>query len=73
MNVHTLSYETVIQAVNGNPDAINIVLRYYSRYLDCLSKRTVLDKQGNPHSYIDRQLRQRIENKLIYKISNFNL
>ena len=73
MIAHRLYYETVIKAVNGNSEAIKIVIDYYSRYLDCLSKRIVLDKQGNPHSYIDRQLRQRIENKLIYKISNFNL
>ena len=68
-----LPYETVLQAVNGNSEAINIVIKHYSRYINSLAKRVSCDNEGNKRIYIDEYLKQRIETKLIYKLANFNI
>lgn len=33
-----LSYETIVKAHEGDPDAVNAVLQHYAGYIRCLSK-----------------------------------
>lgn len=68
-----LPYPVIAAAVNGDPDAINWVVRHYSGYIAALSMRTGYDTQGTPHTQVDEDLRQRLETKLIVAILRFEL
>jgi len=72
-NYTLLPYDTITRAVNGNVEAINIVVSHYSRYINSLARRIFYDGQGVSHTYVDEQLKHRIETKLICSLSNFNL
>ena len=68
-----LSFSVIEAAVNGDPDAINIVLRHFSGYIATLSKRYAYDQNGNFVTYYDEDIRRRLETKLILAILNFEL
>ena len=57
----------------GEPDAVNTVIRHYSGYIAVLSTRTSYDVHGCPYSYVDEELRRRLETKLIIAILDFDL
>ena len=64
-----LPYPVIAAAVRGEPDAVNMVVRHYS----ALSTRTSYDAHGCPYSYVDEELRRRLETKLIITILDFDL
>lgn len=68
-----LPYPVIAAAVNGDPDAVNQVVRYYSGYIAALSTRTGYDAQGVLRTQVDENLRQRLETKLIVAILKFEL
>lgn len=68
-----LPYDIIVQAVGGGYEAIKMVLIHNVRYIDSLSKRIMYDDYGKAHIYIDEQLKLRLQNKLVQKISHFNL
>ena len=39
-NNRLLPYETIIQAVSGEPEAVGTVLQYYSRRIQCAARVT---------------------------------
>ena len=68
-----LPYPVITAAVRGEPDAVNTVIRHYSGYIAALSTRTSYDIHGCPYSYVDEELRRRLETKLIIAILDFDL
>lgn len=68
-----LPYPVIVSAVSGNVDAINMVLEHFEGFIAALSTRTMYDEQGNPHLYVDEELRRRLETKLIAKIPTFKV
>lgn len=68
-----LPYPVIAAAVNGDPDAVNHVVRHYSGYIATLSTRTSYDAQGVLRTQVDEDLRQRLETKLIVAILKFEL
>lgn len=68
-----LPYLVIAAAVNGDPDAVNHVVRHYSGYIATLSTRTSYDAQGVLRTQVDEDLRQRLETKLIVAILKFEL
>ena len=68
-----LPYPVIAAAVRGEPDAVNMVVRHYSGYIAALSTRTIYDAHGCPYSYVDEELRRRLETKLIITILDFDL
>ena len=50
-----------------------MVVRHYSGYIAALSTRTSYDAHGCPYSYVDEELRRRLETKLIITILDFDL
>lgn len=73
VNNGLLPYPVISAAVSGNVDAINTVLKHFEGYIAKLSTRTMFDKAGNPHLYVDEELRRRLETKLITKILTFDV
>ena len=66
-----LPYPVIVLAAGGDVDAINAVLRHYEGYIAALSTRQLYDEYGNPHLCVDKELRRRLETKLITKILTF--
>ena len=66
-----LPYSTIVEASNGDADAIHAVLSHYARYIDVLSARTLYDEKGNPHICIDEEMRCRLKAKLIATVLRF--
>ena len=63
-----IPYPVIEAAVSGDADAVNQVIRHYSGY-----KRTGRDERGNFCTYVDEELRRRLETKLIIAILSFDL
>lgn len=70
---NTLTYEIIKAAVAGEKWATERVLRYYDDYMTELA--TVKEKQpdGSVKSYVDEDLKQEIDLKLLEEIPNFPL
>ena len=68
-----LPYEIIEAAVQGDPEAVNVVVRHYSGYIAALSTRKVFDDTGREYSITDEWLRRRLETKLIAAILEFDL
>lgn len=68
-----LPYPVIAAAVQGDPDAVNTVIRHYSGYIASLSSRTGYDANGCPKTVVDEELRRRLETKLIIAILSFDL
>lgn len=68
-----IPYPVIESAVRGDADAVNEVIRHYSGYIAALAKRTGRDANGNYCTYVDEELRRRLEAKLIVSILGFDL
>jgi len=68
-----IPYPVIESAVRGDADAVNEVIRHYSGYIAALEKRTGSDANGNYCTYVDEELRRRLEAKLIVSILGFDL
>lgn len=68
-----IPYPVIEAAVRGDTDAVNEVIRHYSGYIAALCKRTGRDENGNYCTYVDEELRRRLETKLIISILGFDL
>ena len=68
-----IPYPVIESAVSGDADAVNQVIRHYSGYIATLCRRTGRDEHGNFCTYVDEELRRRLETKLIIAILGFDL
>ena len=75
-----IPYPVIEAAVRGDTDAVNEVIRHYSinrkiYYISCArgEGRTGCDENGNYCTYVDEELRRRLETKLIISILGFDL
>lgn len=66
-----LPYDTIRAASEGDPDAVNAVLRHYEGYITRLSMRQLHDEYGNTYLCVDEAMRRRLELKLITGILAF--
>lgn len=67
-----LSYPVIVAASQGDPIAIQSVLRHYRGYINKLATRTLYDEYGNAYIAVDADVRDHLENALIEGIMNFN-
>jgi hypothetical protein len=68
-----LPYPVIVSASQGDVLAMNVVLSHYEPYIAKLSMRTSIDDYGNPHLYVDEEMRSRLEAKLVEKILDFKV
>ena len=68
-----LSFPIIAAAINGNVDAINVVVKHYAGYITALSTRHLYDENGMPVLFVDEEMRRRLETKLITRILSFKL
>ena len=72
-NNKLLPFFVIKKAVNGDVEAINKVLAHFKGYIITMSTRRFYDEYGNPHYYVDDEIRQTLETKLILKILQFKI
>lgn len=68
-----LPFPVIAAASQGDVDAINTVIKHYEGYIAVLSTRRFCDEHGNPHMYVDEEMRRRLETKLITRILKFKI
>ncbi|MBW4829546.1 MAG: helix-turn-helix domain-containing protein [Clostridiaceae bacterium] len=68
-----LIFPVIEAATEGNSEAINTVVKHYEGYIAVLATRKFYDTSGNPHLYVDEDLRRRLEIKLITGILAFKV
>ena len=66
-----LPFSVIMEASNGDVEAINDVLKYYEPYICKLSLRLIYDEAGNSYVVVDEYMRRRLETKLITKLLDF--
>ena len=67
----TIVYEIVKKASEGDVDAINLVFAHYENYIRRLSLRPCIDEFGMTQIFVDYDLKNRLEAKLLEKILDF--
>ena len=63
-----ISYQTIVAAQKGDPDAMREILQHYAPYIKHFSQRHYHDDYGNTITLIDDDIQQQIEMKLMYEI-----
>jgi len=68
-----LSFDVIVAAVDGDENAIKIVLNFYDGYISKLSLRPMHDEYGNVYMVIDSELKVRIQTAIMNMILNFEI
>lgn len=63
-----IDYETILAAKHGNAEAMAEVMKHYSPYIRFRSKRSYYDCFGNRKEYVDTDIQDQIESKLMRQI-----
>lgn len=61
-------YHTIAAAKAGDSEAMMAIVRHYASYITAFSKRPYYDEYGNRCDFVDEEIRQRIEAKLMFQI-----
>lgn len=67
-----VDYETICAAVQGDVNALMIVLRMYEGYLNTLSRRERIDGDTR-YEFVDETIKAELKNKLIEAILQFRI
>lgn len=66
-------YPVIAAAANGDPDAINAILKHYDGYIAKLCTRTTVNADGSSQEYVDEDMRNRLKIRLITRTLRFHL
>jgi len=67
-NRKLIPYEVILAAKHGTPDAMRQILLHYDRYINSCSQRVLFDEYGNQFAFLDEEIKNRIQAKLMYQI-----
>lgn len=62
---HELTYDLIRRAVNGEPTAMEEILRYYEPYHNALCTYEKVDTNGVIHSEVDEDMKIQVQAKLL--------
>jgi len=68
-----LPFGIIAAAAKGDVEAMGRILSHYDSYIAKLSTRTIKDKDGNIHTYIDSELSNRLKSRLIMRTLAFRV
>lgn len=68
-----LPIPTIINASQGDVEAVNKVLKHYERYINKLASKHLMDNNGNDYFFIDESIKRDLEVKLIIALLQFEL
>ena len=63
-----IAYPTILAATQGDPEEVQTILRYYAPYILHFSKCSAQLEDGIIYSYVNHEVKQQIEAKLMYGI-----
>lgn len=66
----SLTYELIQKAVQGDPTALEAILRYYEPYHNALAAYETVDADGRIHREIDEVIKIQIQQRLVYAIQH---
>lgn len=66
-------FEVIEAAIEGDVQAINMILSYFSPYIDRECRRKIESSEGKIRYEPDEYMRRRLETKLISKILDFKI
>lgn len=69
----TVPFSLIVQATNGDTEAINYIVKHYRGYITKHSLRPMKDEYGNQYMIVDEVLRDRMQTRLITKIMSFEI
>lgn len=67
-----LPMKTILLATSGDPDALIAVVDIYQPYIKELSRRVIIDSDGQYKEIIDETVKRTLETGLIAAIMKFN-
>lgn len=65
---YSITYPTILAATQGDPEAVQIILRYYEPYILHFSKCFIQLEDGTTSTYVNHEIKQQTESKLMYGI-----
>ena len=65
MSRNKVDYGTILAAKNGDQEAMDTILSYFSRYIKYYSLRECVDSRGNIHLAVNQDIYDRIQRKII--------
>lgn len=68
MRSNRIPYLTIVAAKAGDSEAMTAILIHFAPYIRSCSKRTFYDEHSNRYEFVDDEIRQRIEVKLMMGI-----
>ena len=74
VNTADIPVDIITAAIQGKPDAISYVLNHYKKYIRKLAAQTLKDEYGNEYLFVDEDMVNRLQSKLIFSIiSDFSI
>ena len=68
-----LPFEIILSATEGDPEAIETVMKFYDGYISKLCLRKLYDEYGNVYMVVDSELKGRIQAAVMDMIANFEI
>ena len=68
-----LPFEVILSATEGEPEAVETVLKFYDGYISKLCLRKLYDEYGNVYMVVDSELKGRIQAAVMDMIANFEI
>ena len=72
-NTRLLPFPVISAAANGDTEAICAILKHYEGYIARLCTRTLKDDAGNAYSYVDEEMKNRLQVRLITRTLAFHV
>ena len=69
----TVPFSLIVQASDGDTEAINCIIKHYRGYITKRSLRPMKDEYGNQQIVVDEMLHGRMQTRLITKILSFEI
>ena len=66
-----LPFPVISAAASGDTNAMYAILKHYEGYIARLCTRTLKDDVGNTYSYVDEEMRNRLQVRLITRTLAF--
>ena len=74
VNTVNIPAAVIMAAVKGQPETISYILNHYRNYIRKLSARKLKDEYGNEYLFVDEDMVNRLQSKLIFSIiSDFSV
>lgn len=66
-------FPVISAAANGDTEAMCAILKHYDGYIAKLCTRTLKDDAGNSYPYVDEEMRNRLQVRLITRTLAFRI